>query len=80
VTGPTFLFAQTLDVASSGEDPRVAARTVGGLPVTGNFFDLCQSFNIAYRSSCNLGTLADGHLPHDRTLPSALQGDRSGRT
>jgi hypothetical protein len=76
----TFLFAQTPDVASSGEDPLAAARAVGGLPVTGSFFDLCESFNIGYRSSYNLGTAADGHFPRDRTLPSTLQGDRSGRT
>jgi hypothetical protein len=56
----TFLFAQTLNDATLGEDPLVAARTIGGLPVTDNFADLGQSFNIAYGNSCDVGLAADG--------------------
>jgi hypothetical protein len=56
----TFLFAQTLNDVPRREDPPVAARTIGGLPVTDNFLDLGESFNIAYGTSCDVGLAPDG--------------------
>jgi hypothetical protein len=56
----TFLFAQTLNDIPAGEDPLAAARTIGGLPVTDNFVDLGESFNIAYGNSCDVGLAPDG--------------------
>jgi len=56
----TYLFAQTRNDVALGIDPLVAAETIGGLPVTNNFFFAGDSDNITYGHACNIDIAADG--------------------
>ena len=56
----TYLFAQTRNDVASGEDPLVAARTIGGLPVTHNFIFAGGSEHIVYGHRCNVEQVPDG--------------------
>ena len=58
----TYLFAQTLNDVPLGQDPLTAARTIGGLPVTNNFTDLGQTYNITYGTACNIGPVPYGNF------------------
>ena len=58
----TYLFAQTLNDVPLGQDPLTAARTIGGLPVTNNFTDLGQTYNITYGTTCNIGPVPFGNF------------------
>lgn len=50
----TFLYAHTLNDVPAGTRPEVAARTIGGLPVTANFIPGGRTSNIDYGDSCEL--------------------------
>ena len=58
----TYLYAQTLNDVPLGQDPLTAARTIGGLPVTNNFTDLGQTYNITYGTACNIGPAPYGNF------------------
>ncbi len=66
----TFLFAQTLNDVPFGGDPLVAARSIEDLPVTDNFVDLGESYNIAFGDSCDVGLAPDGSFGVVAPLPS----------
>jgi hypothetical protein len=57
----TSLLAQTLNAVPIGEDPLVAATTIGGLPVTNNWVDAGETYNITY-GSCNVQLASNGEF------------------
>jgi hypothetical protein len=50
----TYLYAHTLNDVPAGERPEIAARTIGGLPVTANFLPAGRSSHILYGESCDI--------------------------
>jgi len=56
----TYLLAQTLNDVAVGEDPLVAARTIGGLAVTDNFAGAGESDNVVYGHACNVELVPNG--------------------
>jgi hypothetical protein len=58
----TYLFAQTRNDVSLGADPLIAAKTIGGLPVTDNFTAGGESDNITYGHSCLVDIVPNGEF------------------
>jgi hypothetical protein len=56
----TYLFAQTRNDVAVGVAPEVAARTIGGLPVTHNFTDGGETESFIYGHRCNIDLAQDG--------------------
>jgi hypothetical protein len=58
----TYLFAQTRNDVALGTEPTVAARTIGGLPVTDNFLDAGATDSFIYGHRCNVELKPDGNF------------------